>query len=302
MEDEFTSSQLCLGVVPGAPHYYIHTHRAFIVVSKCTARSSRCQRPRSSTTHGVQFDISGLQKKVPKGRRRSRSAILARTVDTEHLMKLLSVSKQTGFHPQNSPRDHNELSTVGGQSPSVPVVLKPLPRAPVVKYDGELGMKVEVRGLRQTEQHTAHSKNATELSPRRQKLPPIAKTPLPVKQIEPISSYRKRSSSTPTTIITPRRPSTTEPIRVSIVSVGEAVITEEQTRTRRQKRKSSARLSHGWSPPQTVEPITGSAMIGTSREHSPRSREGCVREEGASINPNNSMLIKVNVNEYLDGN
>ena len=144
-------------------HIITHTHRAFIVVSKCTARSSRCQRPRSSTTHGVQFDISGLQKKVPKGRRRSRSAILARTVDTEHLMKLLSVSKQTGFHPQNSPRDHNELSTVGGQSPSIPVVLTPLPRAPVVKYDGELGMKVEVRGLRQTEQHTAHSKNATEL-------------------------------------------------------------------------------------------------------------------------------------------
>ena len=278
-------------------HIITHTQRVFIVV---TARSSsRCQRPRSSTTHGVQFDISGLQKKAPKGRRRSRSAILARTIDTEHLMKLLSVSKQTGFHPQNSPRDHhNELSTVRGQSPSVPVVLKPLPRAPVVKYDGELGMKVEVRGLRQAEQHTAHSKNATELSPRRQKLPPIAKTSLPVKQIEPISSY-KRSSSTPTTIITPRRPSTTEPIRVSIVSVGEAVLTEEQTRTRRQKRKSSARLSHGWSPPQTVEPITGSAMIGTSREHSPQSREGDVGEEDAPIN---SMLIKVNVNEYLDGN
>ncbi len=263
-----------------------------------TARSSRCQRPRSSTTHGVQFYVSELQKKAPKGRQRSRSAILARTVDTEHLMKLLSVSKQTGFHPQNSPRDHNEHSTAGVQSPSTPVVLKPLPRAPVLKYDGELGIKVEVRGVHQAEQYTMNSKDATELSPRRQKLPPIAKTPSPIK---PKSSY-KQSSSSPTTTITPRRPSTTEPIRVSIVSVGEVVITEEQTRTRQHKRKNSARLSHGWSPPSTVEPITGSAMIGTSRQHSARSREGGAGEEDTPINPSNSMLIKVNVNEYLDGN
>ena len=261
----------------------------YYTMHKHTARSSRCQRPRSSTTHGVQFYVSELQKKAPKGRQRSRSAILARTVDTEHLMKLLSVSKQTG------PRDHHEHSTAGVQSPSVPVVLKPLPRAPVVKYDGELGMKVEVRGVHQAEQYTT---NSTELSPRRQKLPPIAKTPSPIK---PKSSY-KQSSSSPTTTITPRRPSTTEPIRVSIVSVGEVVITEEQTRTRQHKRKNSARLSHGWSPPSTVEPITGSAMIGTSRQHSARSREGSVREEDTPINPSNSMLIKVNVNEYLDGN
>ncbi len=271
------------------------------------------RRPRSSTAPGVHFDIPDATRSSNRsvnGKRRSHSAILARTVDTRHLMKLLSVSKHTGFQPQTTnitPRvDHIEESTLE-QTPPVQAI-KPLP--PVVKY-GELSMKVEVKGLREAEQ--SKKTHSTKISPKRKNLPPIHKTPSPINQVPPpVSSNKSFSprSSTPSGTSSPQRPvNDVEPIRVSIVSVGEGVATGggEHPQWQQHKRKSSGRLSHGWSPPQTVQPITGSA-VGTPQTVQPitgsavdslSSRRG---RATTPTNPNNSMLLVISPSEFLNDN
>ena len=105
------------------------------------------------------------------------------------------------------------------------------------------------------------------------------------------------------------------PMHISIVTVAEGKRVGEPTRTRQRRRTSSGRLSHGWSPPQTVEPLTGSAVSRTSRlSNSPSPKRKSEKKEidtepkkdtGSSdryTNPTNSMLIEVNVNDFLEDN
>ncbi len=229
-----------------------------------------------------------------KGKRRSQSAILARTIDTTYLMKMLSVSKHTGFQPQpETPKDDEIGTCTIEQSPPT---LKPLP--PVVKH-GELGMKVEVRGLREEAEKTRSKDLTTKVSLRKKKLPPIPKTPSPTKQTEAIKSSPPLSPTSPSGSMTPspRRSANIEPIRVSIVSVGERVTTGEHPRPRPNKRKSSGRLSRGWSPPQIVQPVTGSAVSSLSPQRIESRGEG---GETTPINPNNSMLINISPSEFLN--
>ena len=103
------------------------------------------------------------------------------------------------------------------------------------------------------------------------------------------------------------------PMHVSIVTVAEGKTVGEPTRTRQRKRTSSGRLSLGWSPPQTVEPLTGSAVSRAGRLSNSPCPKGESEKKGMDpeptegrvssdkyMNPSNSMLIEVNVNDFLE--
>jgi len=183
----------------------------------------------------------------------------------------------------------------GKQSKSLP---------PVVQY-GESGLKVEVKGLKKEE--NAKTDAHTPL------LPPIqastTNTPTehsPEKLEQPSTKTKRLDTPTSTTLRqqdkSPERSETVfSPIKVTIVSVGEGKHDEGQSRNRLSKRKTSGKLSHGWSPPQAIQPVTGSAFNTTVKQTqlSSDQQETSTTTEQYS-EPTRSMLIEVDVNEFLE--
>ena len=262
------------------------------------------QRPRSSTTPGVHFDLPGPESseegRVKVGRkvkpkRRSYSAVSARSVDTHQLLKFLSVSRQTGLVPQKSISLENcveaALSYPSKQEPSPRDRVKTL-LPPVIQDDG-VGMKIEVKGLRRmsedgpslsTPRQPPEPQEAPEAST---KLPPITASPSATKK-ESLSNSKSDTQNQPCSAnaTTPSSNSTqpsvntsntetkvhtantsTSPRKVTIVSIGEAEVVEERqksSKSHKHKRhpgsSQTGRLSLGWSPTRPIEPLKGNSL------------------------------------------
>ncbi len=231
-------------------------------------------------------------------KQRSYSAVLARSLDSTQLIHLLSVSKQTALVPEKNadaaePREGSSLGsseeTGGGRIQFLP---------PVVTQ-GELGLKVEVKGL--TKMITTDS-SAQEVTPAQahlltgsdgQGLPRAPKLPpLVMPQTSPFSSSssqkspsRRRDSNSKTGKSSDREhgmvslendekeggggrsDEETSPRKVSIVSLGEAAAADNGSKLKTSRRKrnssgrSSGRLSLGWITPQPItEPLKGSSL------------------------------------------
>ena len=262
------------------------------------------QRPRSSTTPGVHFDLPGPESpeegRVKVGRkvrpkRRSYSAVSARSVDTHQLLKFLSVSRQTGLVPQKSISLENcveaALSYPSKQEPSPRDRVRTL-LPPVIQDDG-VGMKIEVKGLRRmsedgpslsTPRQPPEPQEAPEAST---KLPSITASPSATKK-ESLSNSKSDTQNQPCSAnaTTPSSNSTqpsvntsntktkvhtantsASPRKVTIVSIGEAEVVEERqksSKSHKHKRhpgsSQTGRLSLGWSPTRPIEPLKGNSL------------------------------------------
>ena len=346
--------------------------RFIATLSICTAsphRQIKHQRPRSSTAPGVHFDLpgdptSGWAGKRVKVRPRSHSAILARTVNTEHLMKLLSVSKQTGFLPQEEISDPTapnsfvperqissvkQSTTAVGESSHSPEKQQKI--LPLVVRNEELVMKIEVRGLQKHDELRAEgggiqtspekqSAGFSNVSPRvyspRSLLPPISKGASISSKKQPSNHQQPKNDSLKTldSVTSPNSEKKGEekvaetqetshkyysdsnntanknvsPSKVSVVSIGERPTgDDERPKSKKTKqRRSSGRLSLGWSPPQTIEPISGSplnipfrqqASMGKKGNKSQEKETGMTDREARPLS--SSMRININVNDFL---
>ena len=230
-----------------------------------------------------------------KPKRRSYSAVSARSVDTHQLLKFLSVSRQTGLVPQKSISLENcveaALSYPSKQEPSPRDRVRTL-LPPVIQDDG-VGMKIEVKGLRRmsedgpslsTPRQPPEPQEAPEAST---KLPPITASPSATKK-ESLSNSKSDTQNQPCSAnaTTPSSNSTqpsvntsntktkvhtantsTSPRKVTIVSIGEAeVVQERQKSSKSYKHKrhpgssQTGRLSLGWSPTRPIEPLKGNSL------------------------------------------
>ena len=250
----------------------------------------------------MHFDLNGpespeegrvrVERKV-KPKRRSYSAVSARSVDTHQLLKLLSVSRHTGLVPQKAISLENcveaALSTPSKEEHSSSDRGRYL--LPPVIQDNGVGMKIEVKGLRRMSEDSPSPNSPRQLfepqeSPEAStKLPPITAPPSATKQESPSSSKPdtqnhecSANSATPSSNNT--QPSVTETTtkvhaantskgarKVTIVSIGEAEVVDERqkgSKSHKPKRHSSSsqtgRLSLGWSPTRPIEPLKGNSL------------------------------------------
>ena len=207
-------------------------------------------------------------------KRRSYSAIAARTVDTEKLLQLFSVTRSTGLVPQRLPESDHESANAADHSPTHGQTLPPV--VPHLQL-GEPGIKVEVKGLKKAQSHSPQSRSPRD-SPKKSsdapgdlKLPLIANSPSLQKSSSDSNTHKPegspfRSSDTKqkatqmdsslesafhseSPINSPVAANCTSTgssststsdggiMRVSIVSLGEAGVAEEKSRGRNQRRK-----------------------------------------------------------------
>jgi len=274
----------------------------FAVCSRGSKQYNR-QRPRSSTTPGVHFDLHGpesleegrvrVERKV-KPKRRSYSAVSARSVDTHQLLKLLSVSRHTGLVPQKAISLENcveaALSTPSKEEHSSSDRGRSL--LPPVIQDNGVGMKIEVKGLRRMSEDSPSPNSPRRLSEPQEspeastKLPPITAPPSATKQesSKPDTQNQECSANSATLSSNDTQPSVTTPNtgttkkvhaantskgprKVTIVSIGEAEVVDERqkgSKSHKPKRHSSSsqtgRLSLGWSPTRPIEPLKGNSL------------------------------------------
>ena len=265
------------------------------------------QRPRSSTAPGVHFDLpespdgEGRERvgKRVKLKRRSYSAVSARSVNTHHLLKTMLVSRHTGLVPQKFKSLETSSTSEAASNPSVhPPSNRGKAVLPPVVQHGELGMKIEVKGLRGT--LDASNDGPSPNTPKRvtesyeppkfsTKLPPITNSPSIMEQKSPNPSSNTYSpiSSTTSAPSNDTQPAVSlasnetsqekqtinhiatrnESPKVTIVSIGEAeAVDEVQRGNKPHKRKrhpsgnQTGRLSLGWSSPKPIELLKGNSL------------------------------------------
>ena len=236
-----------------------------------------------------------VERKV-KPKRRSYSAVSARSVDTHQLLKLLSVSSHTGLVPQKAISLENcveaALSTPSKEEHSSSDRGRSL--LPPVIQDNGVGMKIEVKGLRRMSEDSPSPNSPRQLSEPQEspeastKLPPITAPPSATKQESSSSkpdtqnqecsanSATLSSNDTQSSVTTPNTGTTKKvhaantskgPRKVTIVSIGEAEVVDERqkgSKSHKPKRHSSSsqtgRLSLGWSPTKPIEPLKGNSL------------------------------------------
>lgn len=343
-------------------------------------RQHRHQRPRSSTAPGVHFDLSddptsGWVGKRVKVRQRSHSAILARTVNTEHLMKLLSVSKQTALLPEEVSEPTNPKSPIPERADQKRYPVKKSANAaagesthssekqskilPPVVRNKELVMKIEVRGIHKQDERegdvprtstecqgagVSNTHNSTKHSPRLATLPPLSngapvaskkqssnleqaqnnnlKTPNPVSLSNSKVKHEEKTEKTVEISLETNHKHSSDsnntanknvsPNRVTVVSIGERPTLNERPKSKNPKqRRSSGRLSLGWSPPQPIEPISGNPLSIPVRQPASIGKKGNKGQEKETNQEmtylesrpvSSSMRININVNEFLEDN
>ena len=236
-----------------------------------------------------------VERKV-KPKRRSYSAVSARSVDTHQLLKLLSVSRHTGLVPQKAISLENcveaALSTPSKEEHSSSERGRSL--LPPVIQDNGVGMKIEVKGLRRMSEDSPSPNSPRQLTVPQEspetstKLPPITAPPSATKQESSSSkpdtqnqecsanSATLSSNDTQPSVTTPNTGTTKKvhaantskgPRKVTIVSIGEAEVVDERqkgSKSHKPKRHSSSsqtgRLSLGWSPTRPIEPLKGNSL------------------------------------------
>ena len=282
-------------------------------------------------------------------------------------MKLLSVSKQTGFLPQaeSDPTEPNSFvperqispvkqsTTAVGESSHSPEKQQKI--LPSVVRNEELVMKIEVRGLQKHDElraggggiQSSPEKQGTgfsNVSPRvyspRSLLPPISKGASISSKKQPSNHQQPKNDSLKTldSVTSPNSEKKGEeklekvaetqetshkyysdsnntanknvsPSRVSVVSIGERPTgDDERPKSKKTKqRRSSGRLSLGWSPPQTIEPISGSPLNIPFRQQASMGKKGNKGQEKETgmtdreARPlSSSMRININVNDFLE--
>lgn len=234
-----------------------------------------------------------VERKV-KPKRRSYSAVSARSVDTHQLLKLLSVSRHTGLVPQKAISLENcveaALSTPSKEEHSSSERGRSL--LPPVIQDNGVGMKIEVKGLRRMSEDSPSPNSPRQLAEPQEspeastKLPPITAPPSATKQESSkpdtqnqecsANSATPSSNNTQPSVTTPNTGTTKKvhaantskgPRKVTIVSIGEAEVVDERqkgSKSHKPKRHSSSsqtgRLSLGWSPTRPIEPLKGNSL------------------------------------------
>lgn len=135
----------------------------------------------------------------------------------------------------------------------------------------------------------------------------------------PTSTLVQTNVDTSSSPVLPRASSAPSPPHVGVICLGEGDVTTT-TRTgghrSRQQLSGKARLSHGWSPPQPIQPLQGSpihttpprgvgggASIRGREKPEGKGKEVVVVTRGdmtaPAPSPTPSMMISVNVNEFL---
>ena len=260
------------------------------------------QRPRSSTAPGVHFDLPGPESPDGEGRervgnrvkvkRRSYSAVSARSVNTQHLLKSLLVSRHTGLVPQKiQTLENSSVAEAALNAQEHPPSSRGKTILPPVVHHGELGMKIEVKGLRGTSDVSKDDPSPRRISesyksPKTSsKLPPITNSPSIVEQKilinsdthSPKGSTTSQPSNDAQPPVSPSSNETSQkhdiatrnesPPKVAIVSIGETEVVDEVQRgskSHRRKRHPSGnqtgRLSLGWSSPKPIEPLKGNSL------------------------------------------
>ena len=234
-----------------------------------------------------------VERKV-KPKRRSYSAVSARSVDTHQLLKLLSISRHTGLVPQKAISLENcveaALSTPSKEEHSSSDRGRSL--LPPVIQDNGVGMKIEVKGLRRMSEDSPSPNSPRQLAEPQEspeastKLPPITAPPSATKQesSKPDTQNQECSANSATPSSNDTQPSVTTPNtgttkkvhaantskgprKVTIVSIGEAEVVDERqkgSKSHKPKRHSSSsqtgRLSLGWSPTRPIEPLKGNSL------------------------------------------
>ena len=216
------------------------------------------------------------------------------------------------------------------QTSEVPVgQIRVLP--PVIRQ-GQLAMKVEVRRLKATKGANAsdlNQKTHPSVDAREQNIEANGKVE---KGLPHVLSAMERHSPKPLAVkseskegnngqqrpITHQdvssRSSPSSPVKVSIVSLGEAptVRPRSQLQRRRKRRHSdgrppgSGRLSQGWSPPQAIEPLVGSPLHTPRKWSQDKGRRDLANESNEkefearrSLMTSPGLMINVDVNEFL---
>ena len=329
--------------------------------------------PDSTTPRKVRGNDSGRREK--RRSRSYTAAVTPNNVQIERLKELaagLSITKTTGLMPKEEPRtnasaDKVEKDCNGGdgrkstkesqnhtpshtegtlditQSPSTDRDMQHMAvdttgniqMLPPVVTHGELGMKVEVKGLKvmkdlassnvnqnlistamtvSSREHILESSNSMINPQMRRK---AEKSPYFMSQSSTTTDERLNRTM-PRTRSGESKSNPSSPKKVSIVSLGETQLVRPKIRLRRRRHSEgrqlgSGRLSRGWSPPQTIEPLVGSPLHtprrpsqsatvrGGSRMSEVKGDEGQANEfesvRSSMTSP--GLMINVDVNEFL---
>lgn len=86
---------------------------------------------------------------------------------------------------------------------------------------------------------------------------------------------------------------------LSVTSIGKSKgMVHMATPESRHNAGGKGRLSHGWSPPQAIEPLKGSPIRRRVGAYS--AEEGADGQDKPGLSPTASMMIDINVNEFLN--
>ena len=281
------------------------------------------QRARAYTAPGTRTkntDHTHLQQTPPslstdtaKSRKRSSSAVLPCNIPDEALRQLLSISRHTALLPEQTEKESDITQREQ----------KPISHFFTTQADF---MKIEMKGLRKDSPTKRSGSarlqkgNGTNNLPQVNKLPSIPDPPAEreeavatkltitvtksISQSGQNSENPQKSEPSITQPLARLGPGTTSsvgassPSHLAIVSLGsgEKKPAVERIATPRTGSYASGkgRLSQGWSPPQPIQPLRGSPI--------PRAniKEGA--KDTSRLSPTASMMIDVNVNEFLTDN
>ena len=295
-----------------------------------TERHEPRSRPRSSTVPGMTLDLpTRLSKGVrTRGRttesqtrnRRTFSAVSAYSVDFDRVLHT-SAALPKNFALVPNHQEQTLASTEREKQQVSPSEQKGFPPALQSSEAAEGEMKIDVKGLRKSEQGGVHAS-------------PTHSRELESRENSPSSKSPHFSSHSP-----PSRFSETEPIseasdkavqfddsggkrdggkQISVVSLGEvATAAEDRQGLKNQKRKHRSgsregKLSLGWSATKPLEPVAGRSVYQNGVKARQEKGEGSeLREHKDTSNSKESSLhageaavskdyIHINVNKYLE--
>ena len=331
----------CLGIVSSK---YAFSNRSFLFfwrdIINClvislvvaTERHEPRSRPRSSTVPGMTLDFpTRLSKGVrTRGRatesqtrnRRTFSAVSAYSLDSDRVLHTsAALPKNFALVPKNNHQKQTSAERERTKQLVSPPEQKGFPPASLSSEAAEGEMKIDVKGLRKSEQGGVHASPTHSREQESRENSPSSKSP-------------HFSSHSP-----PSRFSETEPIseasdkavqfddsggkrdggkQISVVSLGEvATAAEDQQRLKNQKRKHRSgsregKLSLGWSATKPLEPVAGHSVYQNGVKPRQEKGEGSELKEckdtsnskASSIHAGEAAVSKdyihINVNKCLE--
>lgn len=284
-------------------------------------RGQSRQRERAFTAPGTRTNHTNQRQNLPssntdtaKSRKRSYSAVLPRNLPNEALKQLLSISRHTSVLPEkseesDSPEKHPEPDShyITTQADFMKIEMKSLRKDSSRDASKRTGSARLKKG---TKSNDTNSRQASKL-PFIPDLPSeggeavVTKLTITVTKSVSQNSQNPGSSEPSSTLplatgtVSSMGVAPNSPSHLTVVSLGPGNKKPAVERTSAPKTEyhgsRKGRLSQGWSPPQPIPPLKGSPIHKSVR----------IKEEvkdTSQLSPTTSMMIDVNVNEFLTDN